>query len=89
MRFNKAVEASEVKLQSHKALFQAQDVLTKLLSEDIDQYKNGKDKLNRITKLRETVSEKFQVVAVYPTDEKYTFQLYQVVNDRGQPIDRL
>lgn len=84
LRSNDDVPTPKEQLQSHKALYNAQEVLSNLLDKEFDPEENTKAKLKRITQLRDTVAESFQVVILKPDEEKYTFQLYQVVNDRGQ-----
>lgn len=37
-------------------------------------------------KMLNTATDAFQVVVISPTDERHTYQLYQVVNDRGEPL---
>ncbi len=37
-------------------------------------------------KILDTAADAFQVVVIRPTEERHTYQLYQVVNDRGEPL---
>lgn len=74
------------KPQSHKCLFAAQDRIREWLDFITSDQATAANKLSFMEKMLETATEAFQIVVIRPTEEKHTYQLYQVVNDRGEPL---
>lgn len=71
---------------SHKMLYGAQLQITTEISRLIDDGKTPIEKVKFMNDLLCTAADGFQVIVIEPKAEKYTYQLYQVVNDRGEPL---
>lgn len=71
---------------SHKFLYEAQKTILQKLYGLIGTVQTPADKMAKLQELATVAAEKFQVVSIIPTAEEYTYQLYQVVNDRGEPL---
>lgn len=78
--------AKETTPVSHKFLYEAQESILRRVSEIIDHIETPAAKVAKLKNIFEVAAEKFQIVAIIPTAEEYTYQLYQVVNDRGEPL---
>lgn len=72
--------------ESHKRLYAAQARIRSRLSSIISNQATAADKLAFMEKMLGTATDAFQVVVIRPTEERHTYQLYQVVNDRGEPL---
>ena len=71
---------------SHKHLFAAQKVIVDRLENITDNAETAEEKLRILRQFFDVATERFQAVVIEPTSEVYTYQLYQVVNDRGEPL---
>lgn len=72
--------------ESHKRLYAAQARISNRLNSIISSQSTPADKLAFMEKMLDTATNSFQVVVIKPTEERHTYQLYQVVNDRGEPL---
>lgn len=71
---------------SHKMLYGAQSQITTEISRLINEEQAPCAKVKFLDNLLCTAADGFQVIVIEPKAEKYTYQLYQVVNDRGEPL---
>lgn len=85
LRSNDEVE-KHTSPESHKRLYGAQLRICEKLDAIIINEATATAKIDILEKLLFTATKAFQVVVLSPTEEKYTYQLYQVVNDRGEPL---
>lgn len=72
--------------ESHKRLYAAQTQIRSWLGSIINNQTTAAEQLAFIEKMLDTATDAFQVVVIKPTEERHTYQLYQVVNDRGEPL---
>lgn len=72
--------------ESHKRLFAAQAHICERINSIIDAKTSASERLMYMDKILDTAADAFQVVVIRPTEERHTYQLYQVVNDRGEPL---
>ena len=71
---------------SHKHLFLAQQVIANRIDSIIRDFGTPEEKLHILQQFFKVATERFQIVVIEPNSEIYTYQLYQVVNDRGEPL---
>lgn len=71
---------------SHKFLYAAQLTIKQAIERIVSAVGSPDEKIVKLTQLVDVASEKFQIITIKPTAEIYTYQLYQVVNDRGEPL---
>ena len=71
---------------SHVHLFQAQNWISAWISNELSQHTTPEEQLAFLNSVVETAADSFQLVVLIPTSQRYTYRLYQVVNDRGEPL---
>lgn len=71
---------------SHEFLYNAQQAIKQELARIISGVGTPGEQLDKLKQFVETAPKKFQIISIVPTAEIYTYQLYQVVNDRGEPL---
>lgn len=71
---------------SHVHLFRAQSRISNWLATLLLEHETPESQVNFLIRLRNAASEAFQIVVLKPTSPKFTYRLYQVVNDRGEPL---
>lgn len=71
---------------SHIHLFRAQLRIKYWLVNLLSEYETPAGQVDVLIRLRNTASEAFQIVVLKPNSPKFTYRLYQVVNDRGEPL---
>lgn len=76
----------EVHPISHKFLYTAQLIIRQAIERIINAAESPDEKIAKLSQLVDVASGKFQIITIIPTAEAYTYQLYQVVNDRGEPL---
>lgn len=72
--------------ESHKRLFAAQARICERINTITDTKPSAMECLMYMDRILDTAADAFQVVVIRPTEERHTYQLYQVVNDRGEPL---
>ena len=71
---------------SHDCLYKAQKCIKQELQNLLEAIANPEEKIATLKTLAFVASNKLQTVVITAKEEKYTYQLYQVVNDRGEPL---
>lgn len=71
---------------SHTHLYHAQECIVRWITHLISQYESPEAKADFLQQILNTASDTFQIVVLKPNSPKYTYRLYQVVNDRGEPL---
>lgn len=71
---------------SHVHLFHAQDCICTWISNELSQHTTPEEQLAFLNSVVNTAADSFQLVVLIPTSQRYTYRLYQVVNDRGEPL---
>ena len=71
---------------SHDCLYKAQECIKQELQKALESIAASEEKITRLKMLASVASSKLQTVVITAKEEKYTYQLYQVVNDRGEPL---
>lgn len=71
---------------SHVHLFRAQLRINHWLVNLLSEHETPDGQVDALIRLRNTASEAFQIVVLKPNSPKFTYRLYQVVNDRGEPL---
>ncbi len=72
--------------ESHKRLFAAQARICERINIITGAKPSATESLIYMDRILDTAADAFQVVVIRPTEERHTYQLYQVVNDRGEPL---
>lgn len=72
--------------ESHKRLYAAQLKICERINTVISTQQTAVNSLTYLDRMLDTAADAFQVVVIKPTEERHTYQLYQVVNDRGEPL---
>lgn len=72
--------------ESHKRLFAAQSRISDRINIITGAKPSATESLIYMDRILDTAADAFQVVVIRPTEERHTYQLYQVVNDRGEPL---
>lgn len=71
---------------SHDCLYKAQKCIKQELQNVLESIAASSEKITTLKTLASVASNKLQTVVITAKEEKYTYQLYQVVNDRGEPL---
>lgn len=72
--------------ESHQNLYQAQLVVCNHLQAATSHFEDVKEAMDYLDNQLTTAMKSFQIVAIKTEKAEYTYQLYQVVNDRGEPL---
>lgn len=71
---------------SHMHLFTAQSCITTWLTSELTHCETPDNQLSLLNTILIAASNAFQIVVLKPNSPRYTYRLYQVVNDRGEPL---
>lgn len=71
---------------SHARLYRAQDCIVRWITQLFSQCETPEAQAVFLQHILDTASDAFQIVVLKPNSPKYTYRLYQVVNDRGEPL---
>lgn len=71
---------------SHIHLFKAQECIGRWLTRMLSGHETSEAQSGFLLNLINTASEAFQIVVLIPNSPRFTYRLYQVVNDRGEPL---
>lgn len=71
---------------SHDCLYKAQKCLKQELQKVLESIAASEEEIAKLKTLASVAASKLQTVVITAKEEKYTYQLYQVVNDRGEPL---
>jgi hypothetical protein len=72
--------------ESHKRLYAAQSHICERINSIVGVKATAAESLTYMDRILDTAADAFQVVVIKPKAERHTYQLYQVVNDRGEPL---
>ena len=71
---------------SHQCLYSAQLAVKDKLTFILQNLSTPTEKIQKLNQLIKAATESFQITALILKKETYSYQLYQVVNDRGEPL---
>lgn len=71
---------------SHTSLYEAYSIIKTHIDKEIAAIPSPDEVIETISEQLSAVVNGFQILSIIPTKEEYTYQLYQVLNDRGEPL---